>query len=315
LSGDFGPRHPRPKTWADILAITGGLSGVPIEEIEAGRVDWEYQQSAADMRKCGRKGCQRDHAHGWIVALPGNRYVNIGNDCACKYANADKWSTGVKRYREQERTDARDAAILEARDQAQRVEYWLSNDPEIKKAIALYMSWCDQAKGSLHQEIVRRAEKGKCDVERFQKLTTVQMEQRRVMLLGGRVDQVDDPYIARAETVKVATLKGLECFRPLNNPVELRRRLLLSARQLLVAMPAEENSKKVKELVSATRELVPLKNALVKSVRAAQAFFTTDNFAAVMQLDQIKPQGITAIELGPDGTVLVSRRPNWDIAA
>ena len=316
MSGEFGPRHPtKPKSWDEIFAITGSLKGVPIEEIEVGRIDWEYELSTSDMRKCGRVGCERDHAHGWIVALQGSRYVNIGNDCAHKYANAEKWRSGVTRYKERIRKDARDAAIAEARDEAQKIQYWLDTDPKIEKAISLHQSWTDQTKGSLHNEIVRRAEKGKPEIERARKLSDSQVEQRRVMLTGGRVDRATSPYVATVEAVRVATLAGLDCFKPMRDPAELKRRLMIRAKQLLVTMPHEDEAKKVKDLAAATRELIPLKNALVRSEQATLAFFTPENFAAVMQLEQTRAQGIVSIQLIGEAAVLITRRVNWGVAA
>src|SRR5690348_8441957 len=119
---------PKPQSWDDVFKITGGLHGVPIKEIEAGLLLWEYELSPKDRRHCGREGCKQIHAHGWLVDLNGGRFVHVGKDCANKYANRETWQAKVGDYYERIRRAAQDRAFCEAREQAQSIIHWLDNN-------------------------------------------------------------------------------------------------------------------------------------------------------------------------------------------
>lgn len=315
MTDDFGPVPPRPKSWEDVFMITKELRGIPIEEIERGRVDWEYHFDSKDMRRCGRKGCEKKHAHGWIVALSGQRFVHIGNDCAMKYAHAGLWSSRVNTYRERVNAEARTAALLKVRDDAQRKQYWLDNTPEIDAAIALHESFVREARGSLLNEIERRAERGQADIERDKRLSEDELQLRRAMLSGARVEGEPGPYVAAVEKIVVGTIEGLECFRPQGGPRELEAQLQRLVTTLLTWSPAEDDRDAQRSLVRATRDLAPLSNRLNSSLVAIRKFFSESNLKTLMLLDVIRSQGITSIKLDGDAGVTITRHPHWQRAA
>ena len=315
MANDFGPVPSRPKNWEDVFSATRELRGVPIEEIERGRVDWEYHFDAKDMRPCGRKGCEQKHAHGWLVALSGQRFVHIGNDCALKYAHARLWSSNVSTYRERVSAEARVAALIEARDKAQRKQYWLDNTPEIDAAIALYDSFVRQARGSFLDEIEKRAERGLPAIERDKRLSEDELQMRRAMLSGARVEGEPGPYVAAVEKVTVGNIEGLECFRPQGSPRELEAQLQRLVTTLLTWSPAEDDRGAQRSLVRATRDLSPLSNRLNSSLVAVNKFFSEPNLKTLMLLDVTRSQGIISIVLDGKAGVSVTRRPHWQRAA
>lgn len=205
-SDSLGPRRPRPINWDEVLTITGGLKDVPIEEIERGRPDWHYEFSATDMRACGRKGCETKHADGWVVAISGGRYVNIGHDCAQKYAKVDLWQDSLRAYRSRQLADAQSAAFVHVREQAQTKQHWLDNAPEVERAIWLYESFLVAAKGPLLKEIEQRADKMRTTVERDFKLTDEEIATRRVQLSGAKVEGEPGPYVAPIERRPIGEL-------------------------------------------------------------------------------------------------------------
>ncbi|WP_150410535.1 hypothetical protein [Xanthomonas sontii] len=308
---DFSPVPPRPKGWEDVFAITRQLRNVPIEEIQNGRVDWEYHFDSKDMRPCGRKGCEQRHAHGWIVALPDHRFVHIGNNCAEKYADAGLWASNVSICRKRMNAEARIAALLEARDEAQRKQFWLDNTPEVDAAIAIYESFVQQARGSLLQEVERRAERGYSIIEKDRFLTVDEIQIRRAMLAGSRVENEPGPYVASSERVAVGELVGLQCFRPQGSPREIRSQLQRLVECLLTWSPAEDDRDAQRSLVQATRELAPLSNRLNSSLVAVRRFFSESNLKALMLLDVTRSQGITSIELDGIGGLVIKRRAHW----
>ncbi|HVI60427.1 MAG TPA: hypothetical protein VM619_16355 [Luteimonas sp.] len=317
MTQDFAPVPPRPKSWDDVFAITNELREVPIEEIVRGRVDWEYDFDAKDMRPCGRKGCEQKHAHGWLVALPGRRFVHIGNDCAQKYALADAslWSANVNNYRERVRAEARTAALIEARDKAQRKQYWLDNTPGIDAAIALHESFIRQASGPLLDEIEKRAERGLSVIERDRRLSEDELQMRRTMLSGARAEGEPGPYVAAVEKIAVGDIEGLDCFRPQGSPRELQSQLQRLVNALLAWSPAEGDLAAQRSLVRATGELAPLSNRLNSSLVAVDRFFSGPNLKTLMLLDVVRSQGITSIKLDGNFAVVIKRLPHWRRAA
>ncbi|MEZ0470166.1 hypothetical protein [Luteimonas salinilitoris] len=315
MTEDFAPVPPRPKNWEDVFTVTKELRGVPIEEIERGRVDWEYHFDAKDMRPCGRKGCEQKHAHGWLVALPGLRFVHIGNDCALKYANAGLWSSNVSIYRERVRAEARTAALIEARDKAQRKQFWLDNTQEIDPAVALHESFVRQARGPFLDEIEKRAERGQATVERDRRLSEDELQMRRAMLSGSRVEGEPGPYVAAVENVTVGNIEGLDCFRPQGSPRELQSQLQRLVTTLLTWSPAEDDQVAQRSLVRATDELAPLSNRLNSSLVAVNRFFSESNLKTLMLLDVTRSQGVTSIELDGSAGVIIKRLPHWQRAA
>jgi len=299
-----------------VFAITCGLKNIPIDEIVRGRVDWGYHFDSKDMRPCGRQSCEQKHAHGWLVALPGRRFVHIGHDCAQKYALADAnlWSANVSNYRERVRAEARTAALIDARDKAQRKQYWLDNTPEIEGKIALHESFLRQASGPLLDEIEKRAERGLSVIERDRRLTEDELQMRRAMLSGARVDGEPGPYVAAVEKVVVGAIEGLECFRPQGSPRVLQSQLQRLVQTLLAWSPAEGDLAAQRSLVRATGELAPLSNRLNSSLVAVDRFFSESNLKTLMLLDVIRSQGITSMEI-VQSAVIVKRLPHWQRAA
>lgn len=313
MSTDFAPRPPRPKGWEDLFATTSGLCGVAINEIEAGRVDWEYRFDSKDMRPCGRQGCEQKHAHGWLVALPGRRFVHVGNDCALKYAQDGLWSSKLDGYRERVNADARAAALVQVRDEAQRKQHWLDNDETIAPAIVRFESFARQAKGPLMNELAQRAERGQTLIEKDVKLSEDQVQTRRAMLAGGRTTDQPGAYVASVERQTIGEISGLECMKLHASPRELQARLQRLVTTLLTWEPHDDRDAQ-RALVRATRDLAPLSNQLNSCLKAEQKFFTASNLANVMLLDVVRNQGITAIELvGQE--VAIHRRSHWQSAA
>lgn len=315
MADDFGPIPLRPKSWDDVFTITKELRGVPIEQIERGRIDWEYNFDSKDMRPCGRKGCEKKHAHGWLVALSGQRFVHIGNDCALKYAQAGLWTSNVSTYRDRVNAEARTAALLEARNTAQLKQYWLDNTPEIDAAIALHDSFVQQARGPLLNELVKRAERGLFAIERDRRLGEDELQMRRAMLSGTRGEDEPGPYVAVIEKTTVGHLEGLECFRPQGGPRELKSQLQRLVTTLLTWAPAEDDRDAQRSLVHATRDLAPLSNRLNTSLIAISRFFSGSNLKTLMLLDVTRSQGITSIEYERRTGVVITRRPHWQRAA
>lgn len=251
----FAPVPPRPKNWNELFGITSNLRDVAFDEIERGRVDWEYQFDSKDMRPCGRRGCERDHAHGWLVALPGCRFVHVGNDCAQKYAQGGLWSANINTYRERVNSEARTAALLGARDEAQRKQFWLDNNQEIAPAVKLYESFARQVGGPLLSEIEKRAERGQTLIEQDRRLSEDELQLRRAMLSGAKVDSEPGPYVAPVETVIVGELVGLDCFRHAASPRDLHLELQRLVTTLLTWSPAKDDRHAQRSFVYATRTL------------------------------------------------------------
>lgn len=313
---EFGPIRQQPKNWDEVFAITNGLKDIPIEEIERGRHDWEYHFPSNDMRSCGRIGCEQLHAHGWVVALQGRRYVNIGNCCFRKYANPDLFSEGGKAHRERRQAEARVAALLNVRDEAQQKLHWLDdNAPEIERAIILYDSFIAAANGPLLREIERRAERMDTRVMRDVKLTDTDIEIRREMLRGDRPEGEPGPFVPRFEAKHLGDISGMVCFRPGRDPKSLRQRLQLLAITLLTWAPKNQDKDARRAMSKAMREFGPYTTDLNQSILAIQQFFSEENLRIVMLLKVVQSQGIVSIELDATGRVQITRQPHWHRAA
>jgi hypothetical protein len=312
---DFAPVPPRPKDWRDVFTTTRELRGVPIEEIERGRVDWEYDFDTKDMRPCGRKGCEKKHAHGWIVALSGHRFVHIGNDCALKYAHAGLWASNVSTYKDRISAESRITALIKVRDDAQQKQHWLDNTPGIQPAINLYESFTRQARGPFLAKIEWLAERGLSKIERDKRLTVDELEIRRAMLSGARVEGEPGPYVAATERVTIGEIAGLECFRPQRSPRELHAKLQRLVTTLLSWSPTEDDRDAQRSLVRATRDLAPLSNQLNSSMVAVGKFFSETNLQTLLLLEVARSQGIVSIGLNSAGDVAITRHAHWQRAA
>lgn len=317
VGDEFRPRPPKPKNWEELYAITDHLRDIPIEEIVQGHPIHEYEFDSKDMRPCGRKSCERPHAHGWLVALRDGRYVNIGQDCAARYTNGgpDVWGAKVSAYRDREAARIRKEAFVHVRLEAQAKQYWLDNTPEIVRAIALHRSFCNEAKGPLLTAIHKMAEKGKAVIERDFVLSADERAMRLAALQAGRAPGEPAPYVPHAETRVIATLSGLECFRLGGGPEALRNQLQQLVTTLLTWQPRDDDQHAIRSMQRATRDLAPLSNRLNTCIVAVEKFFSDANMKNLMMLPVVRPQGIISIERSEDGGVRISRRPNWGKAA
>ncbi len=311
----FARLPPKPKNWEEVFAITGGLDDIPISLIERGRLDHNYQFDSKDLRPCGRQGCKQKHANGWIVAIEGQRFVHIGNDCAQKYANPDIWDQRLGEYKARVEKDARDQALVQARDEAQRKLHWLDSDDVLDEMISLFESFSVEAKGPLLDEIEQRAEKNRTKIEIEVRLSQEQRDLQRVMALGAQFDvEGNGPYASASDLVTVAELAGLTCFKNGKSPRYLKLQLLRHADVLLKWFPPAGDRDGVRALMRSTRELGPAGNGLNESKVAAQKFFSQDNLQALMKLEVIRKQGITSIER-VGNRIRIVRLPHWQRAA
>jgi hypothetical protein len=315
-SDELGPRQPRPCSWDEVFAITGGLKDVSIEEIERGRADWNYHFSSKDMRPCGRKGCETLHCNGWVVAIKGRRYVNIGSDCAKLYANVDLWDRSLREYRSRQVADAQAAALVRVREQAQEKQYWLDNAAEVERAIWLYESFVAAASGPLLRELERRADKMQTSIERDFKLTEDEIETRRVQLAGSKFYDEPGPYVAPIERRSIGELVGLHCFRWGRAPRLMRNSLQSLVTTLLSWSPKPSDKNAELATLRAMRDLGPYSNDLNESVVATQQFFSDANLRTLMKLDVARSQGMLSVELDESQrTVRIVRKAHWDRAA
>ncbi len=311
----FGPLTPEPRSWAEVLLITAGQSEVPIEAIERGRLDWEYDFGSSDMRPCGRHGCRQEHGHGWVVALRDGTYVNVGNDCAHRYANAALWSAGVRSYRDRRDRAFRNQVLIEARSAAQERLHQLDNWPELHEVVALHRSFSAQAGGPVLAELVHRAERGLTKIERDVRLTDEELALRRAMAEGARAGSGPAPYVAPIERRTVGELAGLRCFHPAKTPANARASLHVLAETVVKWVPDQADPTDARNLSRATRDLVPRFNDLVESIRAAETFFAERNLASLMKLEVIRRQGIVSIQRTSPATIKLVRRDHWGKAA
>lgn len=311
---EFPTKPPQPKSGTEVLEITRGLRDVPIERIESGLILREYDFN--EMIHCGRKSCQQLHGWGYLVGLRGGDIVNIGHDCAAKYANAEKWHGAVSAFERDKDRSARDQAIIEARESAQAKQFWLDSTPEIAEAIELHASFRTQAGPRLLDEVCRRAEKGKPTIERERRLSEQEREVRRMALLGARRHDEPAPQVPLFDVERLGDLKGLYCFRPGREPGELRARLQRLVNTLLGWIPAEDDLEGTKALQKCTRnELGPISNDVQLSLVATRDFFSDANLRMLMNLPLMASQGVLAIERVGSAKVVFHRRSGWGKSA
>lgn len=305
----FGPLPPRPMAWSDVFAITGGLSGVPIEEIEQGRLDWEYDFSSADMRPCGRQGCSQMHGHGWIVALRAGRFVHVGNDCARRYANPAMWARQVAAYSERIWRAAQSEALVQARDRAQTFLYWLDTNLEISAAAARLKSFIFEARGPLLSDLQKRAEKGQREVHKEVRLSEQEISRRREAQTQIRPDGTTRvPHIPSTELHQVGLLRGLGCFK--NDVAELTRRLERDALFLLRSAQGELTKQELTSAREAMNDLGNTKRLIERAVIDISLFFEQSNLDLLVATDVARAQGVLGISLESD-VVKITRRTHW----
>jgi hypothetical protein len=295
-----------------VLQIVAGKRDVSIEQIQAGRIVRKYDFK--DWGACGRAGCRREHGFGYIVALLGGGFINIGHDCADKYADAEKWAKMLSDFDATTLREAHEVAIAQALNAAQLKQHWLDNDAKqvIEDAIALHASFCRDAGPVLLREIEKRAEKGRSLIEYEHRLTPEEHEVRRIA--AQRIDQ-PEVSVPWTEMRPLGDLKGLLCFRPGRTPSETSVRLQRLVTVLIEWVRREGEDTKL--LMQQTRELGPMTRDLEDSLRATRDFFSPGNLETLMRLPAIKSQGIITIERVGPGEVRVVRRPGsgWNKSA
>ncbi len=311
---DFAPVPPRPMNWDELERITGGLSDVPIETIQAGRPDHDYHYSSSDMRKCGRLGCYKRHCNGVLVAISGRRFVNIGHCRASRYiTNHDDWDQRLQAMRDRVDLDARDQALIAAREEALNRLYWLDSEPRIERAIHLLESFLQQARGPIRQELEARAGKRAPRVEIYQRLTDEDRDLRRVMLAGSNT-VLDNVRVGSLERVTIGELSGLDCLRTGHTPRDQKRRLEQLIWTLLKWPPTTSAQFATDALRKATRDLIPCANDLEESVRNTERFLTPRNLELITRLEIFRRQGGRSIRVSGDAVEIV-RAPHWGKAA
>lgn len=305
----YGPVPPKPTSWADVFAITHDLSGVSIQEIEEGRVDWEYDFTSRDMRHCGREGCKQVHGHGWVVALRGGRYVHVGKDCAQKYANATLWNAKVGLYNERIRREAQAEALILARDKAQAILWWIDTNSELAPAVTLYRSFQREAVGPLLADLQKRAEKGEAEIRHEVRLSPQEVVRRREARTYVRTDgSTSTPHVPTTEFVIVGVLKGVRCFR---KDISLQVRALEKNAFLLLRSACNLMEKRELDLVrDVMNSLTNEKREIERAVADIWQFFSKKNLRTYLNSPLCRKQGVTDIAV-IDGEVVVTRRVGW----
>lgn len=303
----FASKPIRPKCWDDLFEITNHLMDVPISEIEQGRLDWEYEFSSGDLRACGRQGCKQGHAHGWLVALAGRRFVNIGIDCAQKYGNNAIWKSMIDGYKEGRRKEARGQAVASARDRAQELLNRIDTDVSLSQKMNIFESFCRQAQGPLLNEIRRKADANDQDVTAEFFLSNEEFELRRSMASGTSV--------ARVELRKVGSLVGLACFRFNLNFPELKRDLEAISKKLLSQDSSRVDHIAKRALTALLNDSRALEARFENSLSAFDQFFSESNLASVILLESARKGRVSKITISEDViTILRSSVKDLDAA-
>lgn len=301
-SSGFDPLPPRPTNWAEVFAITGSRVDVPIELIERGQRAWEYTFGSKDMRGCGRKSCPQEHGWGWIVALPGGGFTNIGHDCADRYANKDLWQASLKVYRARLNREARHQAIAAAREAAQQVFFYLERSDTLTEANALYESFVEVAPGPLLNEIIKRADRGETRVEVEHYFTESEREIRRAQLDGDRPEGAPSVRVPHMELRTLGDLVGLRAFKGGRSPKEIGIRVGRLAESLLRRDPSEDDVDGRKALDEDRSALQDLQRSLVTMVTESMRFFSEANLKLLVRLPLAKRLGIRGLSVR-DGRV------------
>lgn len=311
---DLAPVPPRPANWTELFAITGGLMDIPIEVIERGRADHPYHFSSTELKKCGRRGCERRHCNGFLVAISGRRFVHIGHCCARRYVtDPDRWNANLRAMRRRAHEEAQAEAMVLASREAQRTLHWMDNDPTIDSAIRALESFLQQAGGPIRAELEKRAEKGRVQVEIHRRLSAEERDAKRVMVAGHESDN-KPIWVDAFEPVIVGELVGIQCLRPRRGPRELKGILETMIWTLLKWDPTAPGALDVKAVQQAVRELGTCTRDLKESIRNVEKFLTPRNLELICRLDVSRSQGVRSIHRKEDSLEIV-RSPHWGNAA
>lgn len=307
----FALKPPRPKNWAELFSITGGLVDISMAEIESGRLDWSYDFSREGLRKCGRRNCKREHGKGWLVALRGGRFIHIGHICAAKYAeNKAAWSAKETAYNEERKAEARRHAAVQAHAAAKAALDWLDTSRDLAMAKKLTASFFEAARGPFLDALRARAEK-------LDTLITTERERTPEEIAASRTESIDShgqrriSQLGRFEVVTLGAISGLAVMRALRDPSELERRLRLHARKLAECDVSKMDGKEIKDLHASIREIGPQRAALEESINNSLRFFRPSNLALIMRTKEARAQGMKEVLVGPDGTAVIRRRDGW----
>ena len=300
----LGPQAPIPTCWADVNAITGGLSNVAKELIAKGRIDREYHFEPTGQ--CGRASCERTHGWGYIIALPGMHYVNIGHCCCANYAPG--WKVMHRDFRDRQNAYAAEQAFRPLQQDAQAKASWLEGmADEARSLTELRNLFLRELKGGVADEIIKRAQELRPRVERHVSISAKDRQARGAMLHGGRVDVAESTVrVARFEVHHLGDLVGLGAFKPMCDPMARWTRL-----HTLIALIARaeydcSDRDDRKALMRAGRDFGSFSNDLLASIGDVRAFFAPKNLQLVCKLSVARGQGITSIEVS-NSAVLVRR--------
>lgn len=306
----FAPKPAQPKSWSELFEITKGLRAVPMAEIERGRADWHYQFGNKDMRKCGRLHCEQKHGDGWLIALPGKRFVHVGHICARSAAqDVAAWDRKLSAHEDERKANARLKAAEEA-IAAAAVAHAFAESEVVKSIRAMHTDFCNQARGSLLVALQERGRIGRADIERDRRLTDNEIDVERMRLSRG-FDDTRHIQVNRLVRERIGSLVGIEAFAPGKDVESCADQLLRLAARLRRVNAAVLTNQQVKHLHQDTRELGPLRASLTAAIAATQRFYTTDNLRNLMMLEETRRGGIVEIKMTDQYSVLVRRRNGY----
>ncbi len=282
----------KPKTWEEVFAITGGVVGVSIDQINHGEPVDDYHLSSKDLKPCSRDACGALHCNGWIVRLADGRHTNIGKDCAKKYANAE-FNARVREFETAERQRQAAEAIRSIKVECQQLQAWLvATAVERDAAAALQQGLAKALDGPVYSELDRRAERNQPEIRRARTLTKDERELRKAMQEGAIGN--DRPGFVPAEVEEtIGSLRGL---RSIGTRMDIRYNAMNLARQLEWLLRAEpESREKRTEFNSRWDNANTLKRKLDASIEAVHQMVEPSNLSLIQQLPVCKGQGIRGI--------------------
>ncbi|MDQ2702718.1 MAG: hypothetical protein M3Y70_07890 [Pseudomonadota bacterium] len=293
----LGPRSPQLYSWAEVHATTGGLKDVGIDQILKGRIDSKYDLPVEG--KCGLLGCERVHGLGYIFAIPGGGYVNVGHCCADRHAKDQKDALdSMKRdFSDWTNEQSRKISLELLVEDAQEKIRWLAEvEPVAVRGTALRNSFLREFRGQVEIDILQRAQKKLPRVERQVSVSASTRDAQRAMIQGGRVDVVaENIRVAKFEVSHIGDLRGLDIFVPQRDPVSLWIRFQTSVNVVLGAENGDLDAEDLRILNRIRREFGAQFNDLSASMRAADDFFSQKNLDVVRDMPINRGKGISRI--------------------
>jgi len=305
----LGPKltPPHKWTWEAIDEMTGGLKDVPNQAILGGRIDHEYR--CKTWGSCGRKSCRKSHGWGFIVAIAGRRYVNIGHNCRDKYASPE-WDRMVKDFRDRQGAEYQAKAIAQLLlDAKSKLGWHRSIEVDVLGRTNLRNSFRQQLQGGVLTEIERRANKRDPRVVHEVSISAAMQDAKRAMLGGGRVDKVEENIrVSRFETRHIGDLVGLEIFVPMKDPLSLWKRFGTLLTTIIDSEPLLEDPDVLRAMIKAGRDLVPWGNDILASIAATDQFFSEKNLRVVSEMLSARTLDIEQIAVANGNEVVVMRK-------